>query len=92
MLKEGTFLGHFEDEDIMRWGLLILLITLEGHLLSIFEGCEDVRVMQWLQHAELILEVFLLLGTAGGYCFKDDWATGRAERVDAGVVASGEEG
>ena len=74
MLEEITFGGMLENEDVMRgWlrGLLILLITHEGHILAVFQAADYVRVPQILQRLELIFQVPLLLPVAGGYHLQD---------------------
>ena len=74
MLEEITFGGMLENEDVMRgWlrGLLILLITHEGHILAVFQAADYVRVPQILQRLKLIFQVPLLLTVAGGHHLQD---------------------
>ena len=61
VVEKISFGGMLEDEDVMRgWlrKLLILLITHEGHVLTVFVGGDDMGMAQGLQSQELVLEVF----------------------------------
>jgi hypothetical protein len=85
--EEVALVGVFEDEYVVRSGLLILLITREGNTLAVLEGPHDVGVVQALQHQELVQQVSLLLGTARGHYLQDHPALPRTVSVDLRLVA-----
>lgn len=62
----------FEYEYAIRNWLFILLITLEGNVLSELESSDHMRMMQSLESDPLVFEVFLLLTGSCRDNFKDD--------------------
>jgi hypothetical protein len=64
VMKQGSLLGIFEDEDVLRTSqLFIHFITLKGNFLLISKGFDDVLVLEGFQNKELVSEVPLLLLT-----------------------------
>ena len=70
VVEEAALCSMFKHEDTLRGGLLILLITLEGHILTELMSRDDVRVVQGLESLELIFEVQDLPFAGGRYCFE----------------------
>ena len=63
-------------------GLFILLITHEGHVLTVLEGSDDVMVTERLQDGELVSEMLLLLFVGGRDSFEDKSMSFRSVGID----------